>query len=149
MWHWVEKMDVLVVLQQMLRLGRGDLAAGGFQCCSSSGGTDYVTAREDQQHLLEDSLDVAAEDRLTRDHVTHASLEWIRGGWEGTLRSRLKLLTANIKDQCLYLSLFATFTEKCDHVNDTTVKLKLCLVVFSGKLTSFHSDENCKKAATP
>lgn len=109
-----------------------------------------------------------AEAGLTRDRFTHASLKWIRCGRERTLKSRLKLLTAN-KDWSLYLSLFvliyctntaeqhfstsegqsvsmvhqyfdkwtreatprrvcvanfATFTEKCDWVDDSTLKLK-------------------------
>lgn len=40
---------------------------------------------------------------------------------------------------------FATFTEKCDWFDDTTLKLKPRLVVFSFKLfmTSFHSEETC------
>lgn len=108
---------------------------------------------------------------------------------------QVKMLTANIKDWSLYLSLFvliyctntgeqhfstsegqsvsmlhqyfakwtreatpwrvcvsnfATFTEKCDWVDDTTLKLKPRLIVFSRKLfmTSFHSEETCEKAAT-
>lgn len=45
---------------------------------------------------------------------------------------------------------FDTFTEKCDWVDDTALKLKPSLVVFSHKLfmTLFHSDEKCEKAAT-